>query len=159
MKKLMSIALALALALSLAACGGSGSQEAPDLQAYYDNFMTSLGDEAPMMMEITDEFLDTTYPGLSDCALRQRVLYAAAISAVAFELALVEVEDAADAETVREIFQARIDSQVSGGAMYPATVEAWENGEIITGGNVVALIVGGEYQAELVEGLNEALLG
>ena len=53
MKKLMSIALALALALSLAACGGSGSQEAPDLQAYYDNFMTSLGDEAPMMMEIT----------------------------------------------------------------------------------------------------------
>ena len=155
MKKLMSMMMALVLVLGLAACGSDGgSKEAPDLQAYYDDFMTSLGDNAPMMLEVTDELVDGLYPGLGDVELNQKVLMTAAISAVAYEMALVECADAGDVETVKGIFQARIDSQVNGGAMYPATIEAWQNAEILVNGNVVALIAAGEDQAAAVEAFN-----
>ena len=107
-----------------------------------------------MMMEITDDLVDSMYPGLSDYELSQRVLYTAAISAVAFEMALVEVADAADVEAVKGIFQSRIDSQVEGGAMYPATVEAWQSAEVIVQGNVVALIAAGELQSDAVAAFN-----
>ncbi len=155
MKRILTAILALALCLGLAACGSDTAADAPDLQAYYDDFMASLGEEdAPMMMEITDDLVDSMYPGLSDYELSQRVLYTAAISAVAFEMALVEVADAADVEAVKGIFQSRIDSQVEGGAMYPATVEAWQSAEVIVQGNVVALIAAGELQSDAVAAFN-----
>ena len=66
----------------------------------------------------------------------------------------VEVADEADVETVQEIFQARIDSQLSGGAMYPATVEAWQNAQVLVNGNVVALIAAGEMQSDAVAAFN-----
>ena len=155
MKRILTAILALALCLGLAACGSDTAADAPDLQAYYDDFMASLGEEdAPMMMEITDDLVDSMYPGLSDYELSQRVLYTAAISAVAFEMALVEVADAADVEAVKGIFQSRIDSQVEGGAMYPATIEAWQNAEVLVQGNVVALIAAGEQQTAAVDAFN-----
>ena len=157
--KFRAMALTLAVVLSLGvltACGkGEDEQvQAPGLQAYYDDFMTSLGDEAPMMLEITDELVAGVYPGLEDYTCNQKVLYTAAISAVAFELALVEVADQADVEAVAGIFQARIDGQVAGGAMYPATIEAWQNAKVITNGSVVALIAAGEEQAAAEEAFN-----
>ena len=155
MKKILAVLLAAVMALGLVACGGEKAEDAPDLQAYYDDFMASLGEaDAPMMMEITDDLVDSVYPGLGACELRQRVLFTAAISAVAFEMALVEVADEADVETVQEIFQARIDSQLSGGAMYPATVEAWQNAQVLVNGNVVALIAAGEMQGDAVAAFN-----
>lgn len=155
MKKVISIVLALILALGLVACGGGNdTQEAPDLQTYYDEFMASLGDNVPMMMEITDDLVEGMYPGLSSYTFNQKVLQTAAISAVAFEMALVEVADEADVEAVKGIFQSRIDSQVEGGAMYPATVEAWQNAEVLVNGNVVALIAAGEDQTAAVDAFN-----
>ena len=157
MKRILTAILALALCLGLAACGSDTAADAPDLQAYYDDFMASLGEEdAPMMMEITDDLVDSMYPGLSDYELSQRVLHTAAISAVAFEMALVEVADAADVEAVKGIFQSRIDSQVEGGAMYPATVEAWQNqSHIVDRENYVALFVG-EGSDQMAELFNAA---
>ena len=155
MKKVISIVLALILALGLVACGGGNdTQEAPDLQTYYDEFMASLGDNVPMMMEITDDLVEGMYPGLSSYTFNQKVLQTAAISAVAFEMALVEAADEADVEAVKGIFQSRIDSQVEGGAMYPATVEAWQNAEVLVNGNVVALIAAGEDQTAAVDAFN-----
>ena len=78
----------------------------------------------------------------------------AAIGAVAFEFALVECENAADVETVKGIFEARVDAQVNGGAFYPETTAAWEKAEVIVNGNVVALIVAGEQQADAVAAFN-----
>ena len=78
----------------------------------------------------------------------------AGISAVAFEMALVEAESEADAQAIKTIFQSRVDSQIKGGAMYPATVEAWENASVIQDGNVVALIVAGEDQTAAVDAFN-----
>ena len=145
MKKLLAVALTLALALGLVACGGQEEAEAPDLQTYYDDFMASLGEEnAPMMMDITDDMIESVYPGLGSYELKQGVFKTAAISAVAFEMALVEVSDEADVEAVKGIFQSRIDGQIAGGAMYPATVEAWQSAQVLANGNVVALICAGE---------------
>ena len=156
MKKLTALLLALVMTLALAACGGEKAQEAPDLNIVYEDFIASL-DEAPMMMDVTDDVVETFYPGLSSTSLKQSVLVTAAISAVAYEVAMVECADSADVETVQGIFQARIDSQVDGGAMYPATVEAWEGAEILTSGNVVALIVAGQDQAAAAEAIGGAL--
>ena len=155
MKKLTAMLLALTMVLALAACGEK-AQEAPDLNIVYEDFIASL-DEAPMMMDVTDDVVETFYPGLGGVSLKQSVLVTAAISAVAYEIAMVECADSADVETVQGIFQSRIDSQVDGGAMYPATAEAWEGAEILTSGNVVALIVAGQDQAAAAEAIGGAL--
>ena len=149
MKRIVSAILTVTLVFALIACGGTNDGQsgkpAPDLQQNYDDFMASLGDNAPMMMAIEGDMLEAAYPGLSEYTLKQSVLQMAGISAVAFEMALVEVADEADVDAVKGIFQSRIDSQVEGGAMYPATVEAWQNdSEIVTRGNCVALFVGAE---------------
>lgn len=159
MKKMISAILALTMMLCLVACGGSnngGSSNAaaPDLQKYYDDFMSTLGENSPMMMPVEAEALDAFYAGLTGIATKQSVVQMAAIGAVAFEFALVEVENSADVETVKNIFQARVDAQVNGGAFYPETTAAWEKAEIITNGNVVALIVAGEQQEDAVSAFN-----
>ena len=159
MKKILSAILAMSLVLLLAACGSKGGggtgndgAKSVDLNQYYEDFMASLGaDNTPAMMDLEGEFLETFYPGLSGFKTKQLVVKAAAISSVPFEFALVELENAADAQAVADIFQARVDYQVNGGASYPQTTADWENAQIITHGNVVALIVAGTEQARAVE--------
>lgn len=160
MKKLTMIFLSMTLLLTLAACGGGGSggqnKEAPDLNKYYEDFMASLGaDNQPAMMDVEAEMIGQVYPGLETYGLKQSVLKVAAITAVPCEFALVEVEDEANAKAVADIFQARIDAQIEGGAFYPMTVEGWEKAQIITNGNVVALICAGEQQDQAVEAFNK----
>jgi len=166
MKKLFTIALIFAMILTLVACGGKNNTgnnaggadteekveeevqvpETPDLQVYFDEFIKSLGaDNTPAMINMNDDaaFVDTFLPGLNDVELKQSVLQMAAMDQVGFELDLVECANAEDVETVKTIFQARVDSKIEGGAFYPAVAECWENAEIIANGNVVALIVAG----------------
>ena len=158
MKKILTAVLALTMLLSLAACGSKGgdtAKEAPDLNMYYEDFMTSLGaDNAPAMMELDADMTEAFYTGLNAIETKQKVMQAAAMSAVAYEFALVETNSADDAAKVEEIFNARKDAQVNGGAWYPETTAAWEKAEIITNGNVVALIVAGEQQADAVAAFN-----
>ena len=161
MKKMIAGALALVMMMALAACGNSNggndtAKEAPDLTKYYEDFMGSLGaDNTPMMMELDAEMTEAFYPGLKDIEMKQKVMQAAAMSAVPFEFALVEVANADDAAKVQEIFNARKDAQVDGGAWYPETIAAWEKGEVIVNGNVVALIVAGDTQADAVKAFND----
>lgn len=161
-KKLLALTLALILALSLAACGGKdaqdGGSDAPaepektvDLAAFYASLTE--GDKWPALMSLTEdetmtEMLDSYYPGLSEISTKQRGVYIAAITSAVGEIALVEVEDAADVEKVEAIFQARVDYQVGddsnpGGAWYPETIEGWKaNSKIVSHGNYVMLAVG-----------------
>ena len=82
--------------------------------------MASLGaDNQPAMGDVEAEQLSQLYPGLENYAAKQSVLKIAMISAVAFEFALVELENEADAKAVADIFQARIDYQIENGAFYP----------------------------------------
>ena len=128
---------------------------APDLTQYYEDFMAALGEEnTPMMMPADPDTLTAFYPGLSDIATKQCVVQLSAMSAVAFEFALIECENEADVDAVKAILEARKAYQVEGGAWYPETVAAWENAEIVVMGNCVALILAGEQTADAVAAFN-----
>ena len=158
MKRIVSAILTVTLVFALIACGGTNDGQsgkpAPDLQQYYDDFMASLGDNAPMMVPLEGDMLEAAYPGLGAYSLKQSVMQMAGISAVAYEMALVETESEADAQAVKAIFQDRVSSQIQNGAMYPATIEAWEDASVLQDGNVVALIVAGEDQTAAVDAFN-----
>ena len=169
MKKLISAILALTMMMTLVACGGannnagndanSGAQTenvaAPDMTKYYEDFMATLGEEnTPMMMPADPDTLTAFYPGLSDIAAKQCVVQLAAMSAVAFEFALIECENEADVEAVKAILEARKTYQIDGGAWYPETCENWKNAEIVVKGNCVALILAGEKTADAVAAFN-----
>ena len=148
MKKMMTLLMAAVMMLSLAACGGKTEEvKSADLAAFYEETMTALVEEkgqenVPMMMALEGEMLDAFYPGLSEVATKQCIAYAPAMSAVAAEVVLVEVENAEDVEKVQEILQARIDAQIAGGAWYPETIEGWENNSrLAANGNSLMLVV------------------
>lgn len=165
LKKIASLVLAGVMALSLVACSSQGSNEPSaqplsiDLAQFYDEMFNTVfpdPNNAPSMMELTGDMLTQAYPGLSDIETTQCLVYAPMITAVAYEVALVEVASADDVAAVQDLFQARIDSQIESGAFYPATVEAWQNNsEIVTRDNYVALFVGAEKD-QMVELFNAA---
>lgn len=116
-----------------------------DLAAFYESVAS--GDENfGANMALTGEYLDQLYPGLTGIAAKQTFIYEPMISSVVCEIALVEVENSADVEAVKAIFQARIDAQVGdddnpGLAWYPASIEGWQNdSRIVSNGNCVMLI-------------------
>ncbi|MCI2058769.1 MAG: DUF4358 domain-containing protein [Oscillibacter sp.] len=118
--------------------GGSSAQKV-DLSAFYTTL--SSGDDFPSMTAVSGDALDTLYPGLNDLKPSQCLVYTAAISAVACEVALVEVSGSAAVKSVKDIFQARVDYQIDQGAFYPSTVEAWQKDtQIVANGNYVMLI-------------------
>lgn len=116
-----------------------------DLNAFYEDIMFDDAD-FNASMEITGEFLDYYYDGLTDIPTKQRVLYQPMMSAVVCEIALVEVQNSADVSAVKAIFQARIDYQVGddenpGGAWYPGSIAGWQNNSrIVSHGNYIMLI-------------------
>ena len=58
------------------------------------------------------------------------------------EIALVEVADSGDVDTVKGVFQDRIDAQVAGGAYYPSAIEAWQNNSrVVSNGSYVMMVV------------------
>lgn len=131
------------------------SQDAPDLNQYYEDLMASLGeDNQPAMMDVEAEMVEQVYPGLGALETKQLVAKTPMITSVAFELVLVELADEADVQAAQDILQARIDYQIESGALYPATVEAWESAQILTQGNVVALICAGAEQERAAEAFN-----
>ena len=119
--------------------------EGVDLAAFAAS-VTADQETWPGMMAMEGEALEAFYPGLSAIATKQCVVQMAMISASGDEIALVEVENSADVETVKAIFQARIDYQVGdgespGGAWYPAPTEMWRSeSRIVSNGNFVMLV-------------------
>ena len=148
-KRIFALMLALAMSLTLlAGCGSKGSADdqqgtvfSVDLSKFYEDMMAA-AQEAPMMSALEGEMLDNAYPGLSDIETKQLVSYGPVISAVAMEFTFVEVTDSANVKAVQDILQARIDTQVDGGAWYPETIDTWQNfSEIVTIDNYVCLFV------------------
>lgn len=152
MKKIFALALATVMSLTvLVGCGDkkddSSAAGGADLNAVYtameEKMFEKMGgkDNSPMLDTMEGDMLENMYPGLSDLGLKQVLVKAPAITAVAVEFALAEANDADQAAKVAEIFQARIDGQVNGGAWYPESIEQWKNNAtVVTSGNFVMMI-------------------
>ena len=116
-----------------------------DLSAFAAGLAESQPDW-PGMMAMEGEALEAYYPGLSALFPKQCVVQMAMISASGVEIALVEAASSADVETIKGIFQSRIDYQVGdgenpGGAWYPEPTEMWKNNSrIVSNGNYVMLV-------------------
>ena len=129
-----------------------------DLAAFYESVFS--GGNMPAMMQAEGEVLDAFYPGLTAIQTNQCAVYTAMISAAVGEMALVEVQNSADVQAVKDIFQARINYQVGddqnpGGAWYPASIEGWKNGSrIVSNGNYVMLIALSEGADDVVNSFN-----
>ena len=161
-KRILAMAMAVVCALTMLTACGSKEQSAPaqepsfgaDLTAFYNDIMNA-AEEGPFMMDLAAdaELLEGMYPGLAAVETKQLVVASPAMSAVAIEFAFAEMANAADVETVKTIFQTRIDTQVDGGAWYPETIEGWKNNsEIVVIDNYVCMFVCAEK-----DGMIEAL--
>ena len=122
-------------------------QEAPaqtsvDLKAFVGSLVEKHGENFAANADVVEfGMLNDFYPGLSDIATKQTVVYQPMMGAVVCEIALVEVENAADVDAVKAIFQNRINMQVDGGAWYPESIEGWQNNSrIVSNGNCVMMI-------------------
>ena len=178
----MSLPAALLLTLLCACSGGSKTKEPVDLASFYlsltekyavcetpeqaypddivnddsyfepDTDMEQRQEWIKEQRELLQDMALANYPGLSDIATEQCLVYAPMFSLSAAESVLVQVSDAADADAVKDILQARVDAQVSGGAFYPMAVEAWQNNSrIVSNGSYIMLVVSEDCDAVVSE--------
>lgn len=111
-----------------------------NLNSFYKSMSSAHGFGS--MESVTGDFLANFFPGMSSVKTSQQEIYMAMMTASAVEIALVEVENSSDVNTVKNIFETRIKTQVEGGAWYPETIEAWEkNSRVVTNGNFVLMVV------------------
>jgi len=156
MKKRAVLVLA-ALLLLAAGCGGQEDDgDEPEtaevsLTDLYAGMEASCGWGEDYMSDVEGELLESYYPGLSGISFRQLVAKVPAMSSDVNEIVLVQCETEEDAESAAAILQARIDSQVEGGAWYAETLEAWQGAKVLRQGTYAALIASGEFQESLEE--------
>ena len=111
-----------------------------DLKAFYD--ATIAAHTFQTLQEFTGEVLETYYPGMGDIDTKQCLVMGTMMSMNNGEFCLVEVTNSADVETVKGIFQSRIDYMVEGGAWYPGPTELWTNSSrVVSNGNYVMMVV------------------
>lgn len=133
--------------------------EGVDLNAFYESVATANGENWPAMMPLDSEALGAFYTGLNEISTKSCAVYMPMMSSVVCEIALVEVENEADVQAVKDIFQARIDYQVGddenpGGAWYPESIEGWKNNSrIVSNGNCVLMVAFSECDS-IVEQFN-----
>ncbi len=119
--------------------------EGVDLSAFYAD-MTGQYQFGFLELAST-ELLDGYYAGLSGIAAKQCLVYITQMSMNNGEFGLVQVEDSADVEAVKAIFQARIDYMAGDGegpgdAWYPGPTEQWKNNSrVVSNGNYVMMVV------------------
>lgn len=112
-----------------------------DLAAFYSTIFTD-PENSPALVPMENDVLDAFYAGLNALSLSQKVAYMPMMTAVPCEIVMVECANAADVETVKGIFNARITAQVDNHFNYPMVIEAWENeAKVVSNGNFVALFV------------------
>lgn len=99
-------------------------------------------------MEEIPEILDTYYPGLFDLELNQAHIYIPGMTAVAYEVTLIEVANDADVDAAKAILQSRIDNQINNHHNYPMVIEAWQtSAQILTHGRYLMLVAGDDAAA------------
>ena len=176
----LSLSAVLLLAL-LSACGGETTEKEVDLAAFYltltekyqvpqtpeqaypddlvndDDYFepgTEMEQRQEWLKERRDELRDVglaTYSELSGIDTKQCLAYVSPMSFSASEAVLVQVSSASDADAVKSILQARVDTQAADKG-YPLAEEAWQNyARIVSHGSYVMLIVGEDCDAVVSE--------
>lgn len=159
MKKRAVWFLAAALVL-VSGCGGQTEEDRAEdldvaLESLYAGMAENCGWDGDYMTDIEGELLEDYYPGLSEIPAKQLVVKVPAMSSDVNEIVLMQCETEEDTEAAAAILQARIDSQVGGGAWYPETQAAWEKAKVLRQGTYAALIASGEFQESLEEQFNQ----
>lgn len=157
MKKALCAVLAAVLTLSLlSACAGETQQEPVDLSAFAQTlretyeFAQHLSAMDPDAEEFAKQSIEQYLPGLLDMDLEQRVICMSMMRLNNGEFSLVQTKNAQDTETVKELFQNRVDYMVGdgespGGAWYPGPTELWKNSSrVVSHGNYVMMVVAEE---------------
>ena len=128
---------------------GSGSAPSAkvDLAAFYTSVTGTY--EFSNFLELADkEMTDAFYPGLTDIATEQCLVYATMMSMNNGEFALIQVSDSKDVDAVKAILQKRIDDMANGGAWYPEPTRIWtECSKVVSNGNYIMMVVNYDYQA------------
>ena len=116
------------------------ADESVDLKAFYDATIAAYTFQT--LQEFTGDVLETYYPGMGDIDTKQCLVMGTMMSMNNGEFCLVEVTNSADVDTVKGIFQSRIDYMVEGGAWYPGPTELWTNSSrVVSNGNYVMMVV------------------
>lgn len=115
-----------------------GDGESVDLAAFFNSISATY--EFASLVDIDSSLLDGYYPGLTSVTTLQLIAKMPMITASGHEIVLVQCENEDDAATVQSILAARKQSQIDGGAFYPATVELWQNAEICVSGCYLMLV-------------------
>ncbi len=125
------------------ASGGDQAEDTGTKQSFADFFagLQTSYEGLGAMMAYEGELLDNYYAGLSDISTKQMLVQETMMSMANCAVALVEVSDSADVETVKTILRDRAKTQADGGAWYPASCETWEQAVIIAAGNYVGMFV------------------
>lgn len=111
-----------------------------DLKAFYDATIASHTFQT--LQEFTGDVLETYYPGMGDIDTKQCLIMGTMMSMNNGEFCLVEVTNSADVDTVKSIFQSRIDYMAETGAWYPGPTELWTNSSrVVSNGNYVMMVV------------------
>jgi len=138
---------ALLLFSLLTACGEKtpAAETVIDLETVYQDILDAQANNGMETLvffpESNPEFIDSCYPGLSAIALTQQFYYVPPVFGFACEIMLVEVTSENDVQTVRDIFQARIDNGASD-PTYPENAEPWaNNAQIQQSGRYLCMIV------------------
>ena len=99
------------------------------------------------------DMLEQYFAGLSNVSCKQTHVYSNLMGFVTSEIAVIEVSDSKDVDTVKGILQARVsymagDGESPGGAWYPEPTEQWtSNARVVTNGNFVMMVVGTDCDA------------
>ena len=99
------------------------------------------------------DMLEQYFAGLTNVSCKQTQVYSNLMGFVTSEIAVIEVSDSKDVDTVKGILQARVsymagDGESPGGACYPEPTEQWtSNARVVTNGNFVMMVVGTDCDA------------
>ena len=118
----------------------SGSAASVDLNAFYQDMISQY--EFQSLQQFSADLVDAYYAGLNDVDTKQCLVMGTMMSMNNGEFCLVEVTDSKDVDTVKEIFQSRVDYMAETGAWYPGPTELWTNSSrVVSDGNYVMMVV------------------
>lgn len=121
-----------------------------DLTAFYNTMFPEAVASGLTLVPMEGDMLEYAYPGLAAMDLKQMVVYGPLMSAVAYEIALVEAPDAATAREVKALLDSRISNMQNDQGNYPAVTEMWQTSAYAEeDGNYLMLVVGENAQEEV----------